>query len=185
MLAGLMLTACNLQVVELKPVDWMTVNPSGVLIMNPLVGQNLPEPKLVVDLRAWAYRLSQDAVDALDRARPAGILLPDATSAGGLAPDMAAESTDVSFPVGKGIELNVAYVGGCRMQGEVVWTANTWFPRTVTLAGVADDVKAGAVAHLRFTSPADGNVQINLELSDCLLQFGKCLYVLSSTVAMY
>jgi hypothetical protein len=178
-----MLTACTVQVVKLKPVDWMAVKPSEVLIMGPLVGQNLPEPKLVGDLRAWAYHRSRDAVDALDTARPVGLLLPDATSAEGLAPNRAEDLMDVVFPAGKTTDLHLACVGGCHMQGKVVWTANTWFPRTATLASIAADVKSGAVAHLHFTAPVQGNVRINLELSDCLVQFGTCLYALSSTVA--
>jgi hypothetical protein len=187
LLACIFLCACTVQRVELRQVDWTSIKPSEVILKGTLAGQDFPEPALITRLRIWEYGVVKDATDALDEARPVGILLPAATRAEWIEPGKMTDTKDLSFPAATTIDLNIACVGGCQIESHIFWNANRWFSPTKKLAEFNGQLKSGQVVKMRFRTPDEQAVCMTVQLSDCSVPSGKhiyakCIYALSATI---
>ena len=180
LLGPLLLSSCAVTAIKPRQVDWTSIRPSEVILKGSLVGYDAPEPAFITTFKTWSYDRARDTLDALDAARPAGVLLPEATTLSWVESGTLTELKEISFPAGQAIALNVACVGGCRMQSSVTWNENRWFSPTQKLASFEGKLNSGQVVQMRFATPPEQPVRLNLRLSDCLVMLGKCAYAISS-----
>lgn len=179
-LAGLLLCGCTIRQTERRQVNWETIRPSEVIRQGVLVDYDAPEPALVRSLKKWADDVFSVTLTALDAARPAGTLLPQATTLSWAEAGQLAQPGDISFPAGKTVVLTLACPGGCEMQSRVTWTPDGWFSSPNTLASFGGELRADQVAQLRFQTPPERAAHLSLQLSACGALNGKCAYAASA-----
>ena len=181
LLLGLVsLSSCTITAIKPRQVDWTAIRPSEVILKGSLVAYDAPEPAFITTFKTWSYDRARDTLDALDAARPEGVLLPEATTLSWVESGTLTELKEISFPAGRSIILNVACVGGCQMDSHVTWNENRWFSSTRKLASFEGKLKSSQVVQMRFATPPEQPVRLNLRLSNCLALLGKCAYAVSA-----